>query len=99
MFRDYRGDVDWILVGSVAFVSLIFLTLVTLLILWVLHIRSWAMHPPKVITKVVTVNQFTAAQNTYVQDCENNRVDIDGNMEGGIPDVHTNKWTCIWPHN
>lgn len=49
--------------------------------------------PPKVITKVIHDSSLSSAQKEYIKQCE----DVGAYHAHGIPDVHTNSWTCQIP--
>lgn len=50
--------------------------------------------PPKIITKVVYQSALTAAQNAYISQCKQN--EPSNSYNHGVPDVHTNTWTCTY---
>lgn len=97
--RNYKGEIDWERVASVAFSSLAFVIIAGITLSISFHLCRVLVKkptpPPKVITRTVYESALTAAQKAYIKQCQNDQGS--GYNTNGIPDVHTGTWTCTFP--
>lgn len=80
------------------FVGTILITVVSLTIfflggLFLVRVRHANLPPPKVITKTITISEASYAMQVFVERCESSENNY---QDHGIPNVHTNNWTCTY---
>jgi hypothetical protein len=54
--------------------------------------------PPTVVTKIVKEDGLSEAQHAYISNCQSDTESGSGGSNPGIPDVHTEKWSCSYAH-